>query len=532
MLFEIALIFLLCFLYAGTPAPDVNEAHYLSRAKHLYQPDWCSGDLFLESRDAHGVFVRCVGWATQFVSLPVLAWIGRVITWLLLAVSWWRLSWSVAPQRYFSVLSAAIAICLWNYGHMAGEWVVGGFEAKGFAFALVFVALERIVRGSWRSAWVLMGCASSLHVLVGGWALIASVVAYLCEQVAYRFSPGTHSGNRSLTKDFLALSLAGVCALPGLLPALALNRGVDAKTVSYAHQVYVYHRLSHHVLPQKISLVLIFRFVGLSVLWAYAWKRSQRSPGFDRLNAVVLASLLLAGAGTLIDRCTWTRHDIGAALLRFYWFRLSDVMVPLGAALLFTRGLTKTDSDRSGAHSRWLALAILTVSFLIGQLHLSRIGNPYPNGFLQGLGREMLQRDQITEKWLAWQDVCDWARQNTRYDTRFLTPKTSQTFKWYAERPEAATWKDTPQDAQAIREWWETLQRITRSNVYDREEDAATEDLLALARDLQFRYLVIEQATGRTEGPPNASLPLAYENEWFRVHYVPERQAAEHGLTK
>ena len=38
---------------------------------------------------------------------------------------------------------------------MAGEWVVGGVEAKGFAFALVFFALESGVRERWRTAW---GC--------------------------------------------------------------------------------------------------------------------------------------------------------------------------------------------------------------------------------------------------------------------------------------------------------------------------------------------------------------------------------------
>ena len=41
---EIGLIFLLFFLYAGWLPPDVNEAHYLAKAKHYWQPQWCAGD--------------------------------------------------------------------------------------------------------------------------------------------------------------------------------------------------------------------------------------------------------------------------------------------------------------------------------------------------------------------------------------------------------------------------------------------------------------------------------------------------------
>ncbi|MEZ6107768.1 MAG: hypothetical protein R3B96_17035 [Pirellulaceae bacterium] len=53
-LLEVAALLVLFAWYGGTPPPDVNEAHYLAKAKHFWQPDWCSGDLFLG--EAHWAF--------------------------------------------------------------------------------------------------------------------------------------------------------------------------------------------------------------------------------------------------------------------------------------------------------------------------------------------------------------------------------------------------------------------------------------------------------------------------------------------
>ena len=45
-------------------------------------------------------------------------------------------------------------------------------------------------------------------------------------------------------------------------------------------------------------------------------------------------------------------------------------------------------------------------------------------------------------------------------DALFLTPRMSQTFRWYASRGEVVNWKDIPQDAKGIVEWWRRLGEI------------------------------------------------------------------------
>src|SRR5438045_7846391 len=85
--FEIASIVLVFFLFGGSLPPDVGESHYLVKAKHYWQPAWCAGDLFVESRDAHAMFYWTFGWVTRFARwrqrhgsaacLPGSCWPGR-----------------------------------------------------------------------------------------------------------------------------------------------------------------------------------------------------------------------------------------------------------------------------------------------------------------------------------------------------------------------------------------------------------------------------------------------------------------------
>src|SRR6478752_4250138 len=64
---EVLLVVAVCFVTTGDAAPNVNEAHYLSRLKHYWNPAWCAGDKFLDSTDTQLVFIWLFGWVTRFV---------------------------------------------------------------------------------------------------------------------------------------------------------------------------------------------------------------------------------------------------------------------------------------------------------------------------------------------------------------------------------------------------------------------------------------------------------------------------------
>ena len=86
---------------------------------------------------------------------------------------------AVVPRTWASVLTATLFVFLLQHFNMAGEWVVGGVEGKGFSFALVFFALAAMVEGCWNRMWLLLGLATAFHALVGGWAAVAASAVWL-----------------------------------------------------------------------------------------------------------------------------------------------------------------------------------------------------------------------------------------------------------------------------------------------------------------------------------------------------------------
>ena len=94
----------------------------------------------------------------------------------------------------------------------------------------------------------MLGAATSFHVLVGGWSLVAAGAAWLS---CGRLRPSAVS---------LVPAVLGAIglALAGLIPAITLTLGVDPSVVREANRIYVFERLSHHL--------VFFRFMDSELL--------------------------------------------------------------------------------------------------------------------------------------------------------------------------------------------------------------------------------------------------------------------------
>jgi len=538
--FEVAWIFLIFFLFAGSLPPDVGESHYLVKAKHYWQPDWCRGDLFLESLDAHGMFYWTFGWVTRFWSLTATAWIGRVVTWSLLAWSWRRLSWVVVPRPFVALLSAGLLLFFLRNFHLAGEWIVGGVEAKGFAYVLVFLALEAIARDRWRAALLLAGAAGAFHVLVGGWLAVAIGMAWL-------IAPD----NRPHLISLVPAAAGGlILALPGLIPAVALNWGATKDITREAARIYVFDRLSHHLVYHLFAPAFIVRFQILLVAWiGLAWLlRSQ--PPLARIQRVVGGAVFIALIGVLIDQTFVLMMNLGqmtalsaeltaAPLLRYYWFRMSDSLVPIGVSLAIVAGIFRIEASRP-AMAAWLqVIAILVAAAYLAEVGYWRVKQRLPPAILQprptaDSETSWLQpetRDESSavtaQQWYRdWRAACAWIATETPVDAMFLTPREQQTFKWYAGRPEVVNWKDVPQDARGLVDWKRRYDEIyPRDQAHNRDDLAAFSDaeLVDLALKYHAQYIVVDQTRSRRR----IGLPLLYpmfreDNPSFSVYRVPE----------
>jgi hypothetical protein len=445
------------FVVGGAPPPHVNEAHYLTKAKHYWDPSFCPGDLFLNSADPHLTFYWTFGWVTRLVSLPATAWIGRIVAWGLIAYAWQRLSRTITTTPWAAALSATIWVALIEVANFAGEWVVGGVEAKCFAYALVLLGLAALCRGSWKTTWVWFGAASAFHVLVGAWAVLVGLAVWLTEPRAAR---------PKLKSILPGLIFGGLLSLPGLLPALLLERGVQPSTAAEAARIYVFERLPHHLAPLSLPVeevqrramrfgVLSAAFILFAIGAFYSTNGRRRlapptagdlttvnqSAALRRIIRFALFALACDGVGLAIEVALNDQPLAAARVLRYYWFRQADIAVPLAASLALT-ALCITLLQRKWAPARALAVGpVIACGWFLMNLAMTRLENPRPPATAR------------LERVDDWQDACAWIREQAPPDALFLIPRTGYSFKWYAARADVANYKDVPQDAESVIAW-------------------------------------------------------------------------------
>lgn len=116
-------------------------------------------EIFLETPDAHRLFFLVMGPVCQSVPLETAAWIGRVAGWGVLAIAVVHAARSVGLMSWGVILAGAMYSLAVRHTTVSGEWVIGGCEAKVFAWALVLWAVGDVARGKFSR----MACRWSRH---------------------------------------------------------------------------------------------------------------------------------------------------------------------------------------------------------------------------------------------------------------------------------------------------------------------------------------------------------------------------------
>lgn len=493
---DIAAVFVVFAFFGAWPAPDVNETHYLTKAKHFWEPGWCERDLFLASRDSHVVYYATFGYLAHALPLATAAWCGRLIGWAMLAIGWRHLSFTIAPRIGIAPLTAACAVVLNQHGQMAGEWFVGGIEAKVPAYALVFFGLADILRSRWNRGLVFLGAGSAFHVLAGGWSLVAVGLVWL-----------TDVRRPSLSSILPGLAGGAILSLAGVVPGLALSSGVDGALLVEADKIYVFQRLAHHLWAPDFIPKFGLHHLTLIASWSVICRASPGDDAVRRLRWFVGGAIALAVIGTAISYASPEPTDWGARLLKYYWFRLSDVAVAVGASLELARSAAATAS--SPLRNR-AATAILAAVGLIGASNVA----------LQRHRLEVPRGERIADAatYSEWQEACGWIREQLPADAIVVAPRTFMTFKWFAERAEYAAWKDVPQDARSLLQWKERLDDLygTDGASGGWVNYVPPERIIAVCRKYDASHIV-------TYRIPAIELPIVYRNNSFAVYRVPQK---------
>jgi hypothetical protein len=459
----VAAVTLLFVAVAAWPVPDVNEAVYLTKARHFADPTWGRGDFFLETRDAHGGFYLFFGPLAAALPLDTAAWIGRWLGWLAVAAGFCHAAFPLlapfAPEaglkpagtwRTASVVLLAAGLFSLALSHttMAGEWVLGGCEAKVFAWGCVLAGIGEIARGRWAAGVLAMGAAAAFHVLVGGWGLVALAVSRL--GVALGRSEADDGASRHPTPAWRT----ALCVVAGLglvawavVPAVGLSAGADPATRAVAIRTYVVERLHHHLLPRTFPEPMVARHLLAVLVWWLLSRFVPATPARRRVLRFTLAALGISLAGWGIGLCeAWAPAEV-LALLRYYWFRLADVVVPF--ALAATAALVVSDAGRCRRIVPLPPQVMRTLLLLAIAGHLAASATHWPLPGRTGL----VPRADAKVDGPAWADICTWVRDHAPADACFLTPRGAASFTWRTGRREVVAWKNSPQDVAALVEW-------------------------------------------------------------------------------
>ena len=519
---EVGLLVCLFFAYAGDAAPMVNESHYLVKAKNFWDPVWCNKDMFVASGKVHTTFYALFGWPTQYVSLETTAWIGRLLGWLMLAFGLQRLTWALFGRCFLSLAVAVMWIAGIEYGNLAGEWVVGGIEAKVPAYGLMLLALAQLVQRRWNWVWILLGTSAAFHVLSGGWAVVAAMGCWFA----------TERKRDDCVKLWTpALFIGGAIALFGLIPALAMSVGSNPEEATFAARIYSYYRIKHHLLPADFYFSWYARFVLMTVMMVSgAFLYGPKDDRIRRMSWFAVTSLGIAVLGLIVGLLPPLAPDLGARLLRYYWFRLADAIVPLMVAVLASRLLLDQHRGRC-----WTGLSLLLLAVtLSGYSGYRRCRNGVPPSVSNDvLGRDVGAAPEVQQQvYRDWLAVCEWARHSSTPEEVFLTPRHQQTFKWFAHRAEVVNWKDVPQDPASLLEWYRRFEEVYPEWIGNRRTGNDRVSIgYATLRDLRHkfgaRYMIVDRRVSGDNLPLVRIYPSRSEvNQTYAVYELPSVTAS------
>jgi hypothetical protein len=512
----VALLFASFALYSvlHAPVPAVNEPHYLVKARNYWQSDWCAGDLFLESANPHVVFYATFGFLTNVLSLEHAAIVGRAIALLLLAIGWNRLLSQVLRGRWGPLVAGWVFLLLQSCGNFAGEWLVGGVESKVVSYALVMWGCGALLGGQRVWGGALLGGAISFHPVVGAWCLICLAGALIVPELvtpwqrhsAQRPEPGVQPAASDWLRRLGPLIAAGfLCSLPGLIPAAQMMSQPDPETGLRADIIQVAIRLDHHLDPYVFPWSAYLYYALLLTAWLALRPRAPTNPAMRRLEAFTWMAIAigvigcLAAAGprpiTQLPLLAWR-----IKLLKLYPFRIADLAVPFTLAVTIA---SIAAARLSAASSRRRAMFAGAFAVLFGWTLL-----------LPAIDRNSSRMSPARRAdWIA---ALRWIDASTDPYSLLWAADEDWAVKWFAERGEYVNFKDCPQDAAGIIEWYERRVKLAEWRAAASADGRfARDELDTLHRSTGISH-VIASRMGPVEATP------AFENSSFRIYSLAE----------
>ena len=413
----------------GAPVPRLSEELYLPLVRHTGDAAYLAGDWTMRGPfGEHWVFDHLFGPIAAAVPLVWFGWIGRLVTWSVLAVLLVRLG-----RRFgLSPALAGVGVALWlvaNQSLIGSDWMFGTFEAKTVADCLLVGALLAATSDRVALAVVGLGLAVSFHPGIGGWGALSAGLALLVvpetRRRALRWAP-----------------VGVVLAAPGVV-AIVTTIGVSSAALQ---RFVVLHAIPQHADPffggaQHPTAQLVVRAVvlagmlGANIFW---YRRAERTPAMHFLIAFQVAAMATVPVAFVARGLhLWS-------FLMLQPLRLGPLVVPLFFFFALVQRVRRLAAAEPLGLRPWRrrSVALLTAGALLALVVTSPlIAAP-----------RMVER--TLKSWTENDDDADafaWIRDHTSTRTRCVVPVDRQDVYIRAERPIVANWQAIRYDA--LGEW-------------------------------------------------------------------------------
>lgn len=489
-----------------------NEVDVLPIAKQFADPNWIPQDWYLNQAPGYRfLFMVIFGNLAAGVGLLATSIIGRLLCYSLVALGLVLISRCLGLR--LPLLLLAIGLFLYVnpvQGVAAQEWLVKSLEAKAVAYGLVLLAIFCLLKRYDRPTALLLGFATSFHVLVGGWATLIMLSKLLISR---------SSKLRSLS-HFLELGLiyllASAFAIPPIVSHLFTESSSGEVSASF---IYVFLRLSHHLNPltwsddwwKILAAYLLVLLGSMAVL-----KRSKSAQPLEQYRASVdlfqltLLSLIPFGLGLLI-----APFDQQGSWLQYYPFRVGDVLLPLNTCLLLSCAIQQSFA----AQQRMVQFVALGLVALACSIQLFILPSQIAN-----LGQFPL----LDSEFIA---LTDWVKTQTPTDAVVVTPPVDFIeFSLLTERGTIAKYKLLPQTEAKILEWYDRLANLNGGSFPQfpspRTQARRSETRQSLTAGYnrlntdQAKALMTQYAAGyfMTRANHRLDLPVAYQNDRYVIY--------------
>ncbi len=475
-------ILAVCGWLFSQPVPASNEWIYLLGPYRQWHPDFLPGDwTFDYPWWEHLPFNVVAGLPMLVFPIEWVAWTGRAISWLVVAIALLQLGKRLGLH---SLVAGLGIICWLLYGQSlyGGEWMLETFEAKPFAYALLLFGLDSLLGKQYRRAGILLGLTFTVHPSVGLSGGAAALAAAFIQR------PGADSLRRLAGWGFLL-------ALPGLLlllPVLVGGAGNARADWEYLAKVRMPPLLDPFSAGRRYPAI---GFLMLGAIGLHCFE--NRDDRVGRFWFWFTSALAAVSAGGMIAfTAGWYEW------LRIFPFRLFPTFI----LLLFMLTMLARLTQKRGLRSHLATAAMLAVCLI-------------PLG-----ARPVYAVSSIQNRGTLWHDdpalhnIWDWLRSSTAPGDLVLAPPWRPDGLYHGQRPQIVSWQGIRYDQLA--EWRSRYQELvgvqvnpTIANMESGYSALDQEDIVAMAERHGASYLISWS---------DYSFPEVFRSGRYRVYSIAE----------